>query len=528
MRRLPPDLGHRVLVSTFLALVSGAVSGSQTHAQDTVLEVLVEQIAGANIYLRGGTDDGISANDTLTVLNDAGDQVEGALFVISATATRSVVSFLADPFPLTRGTLLGIRVGPTSLAEGDTNEPGRPDTITEDSPPRAYPTVTGRLSLQLNTLGSTTKWLSNEEVSVDRRFTTPAVGLRLSVKDLPGGLEFQSNLRGSYRYSPDDLVQPAHSIRVYQTSLNKSFDRVPLQIQLGRFYNRYETYSGYWDGLLLRYGGRRFGAGVIAGYEPTRANEGFSTSLPKYTAFVDFSHLGERVGYYSDVSFHQQLPEEDLPDQTFFGWSQTLTIARTRVGTDVQVNRDTDSDTWSVTRLHANGSVPLNSRVSLLGRYAFDKPVYRYGSLQLPSFERQQASVGFRYWDRAGNASILVATNRFNEGDRSYSVSSSFGISRTRFLDLGFFGAGTLWLQEETRALNLLGGIDRVFGRVQTRASYRFYGTVGANSTLQSHTVDAALVLPLGSRTFSTITARIQRGRNQTSNGLFVSLWTSF
>jgi len=119
-------------------------------------------------------------------------------------------------------------------------------------------------------------------------------------------------------------------------------------------------------------------------------------------------------------------------------------------------------------------------------------------------------------------------TNRVNQGDYSYSVSSHFRVSRTRIMELGFHGAGTIWLLEDTRVVDLLAGIDRDIGRVQARASYRLYETVGTTSTFLTHTVDAGLVFPLGNRMFSTINARLQQGQNLSANSIFVNIWTSF
>ena len=100
--------GHFASILALSMLLSGFGDAS-VHAQEAPLGVLVEQIAGGSIYLRAGTDDGISVNDTLLVLDESGDRIIGALLVVSATASRSVVSFLADPFSLTRGTMLSIR-----------------------------------------------------------------------------------------------------------------------------------------------------------------------------------------------------------------------------------------------------------------------------------------------------------------------------------------------------------------------------------------------------------------------------------
>ncbi len=516
--------------SLALVLVASGTCVTVTAAQQTQLEVLVEQIAGNSIYLRAGTTDGISVDDTLTVYDPETNRRIGSLLVTGATSSRAVVSFLADPFPLTRGTVLSIQIGSSPELEERVEEPAARTAQSDpvESAPTSYPSASGRLYLQFNTLGSTTSWASNEDVSIARRFTTPSLGLRLRVKDLPGGFEFTSNVRGAYRHSTNDVVDPAHSMRVYQASFHKSFERVPVQVQFGRFYSRYEVYSGYWDGVLLRYGSKGFGAGVLAGFEPRRANEGISTDIPKYTAFVDFSHNGERVGYFSDLSVHRRNPGDGLLTETSLGWSQRLTVGRSRLGTDLQVHRDPDGNTLSLTRLHTNGSVPLTRRVSLLGRYAFDRPNYRFSSPQLFSYERWQAGLGIRYWDRGGSASVHVMTNRVNQGDYSYSVSSHFRVSRTRIMELGFHGAGTIWLLEDTRVVDLLAGIDRDIGRVQARASYRLYETVGTTSTFLTHTVDAGLVFPLGNRMFSTINARLQQGQNLSANSIFVNIWTSF
>jgi hypothetical protein len=345
---------------------------------------------------------------------------------------------------------------------------------------------------------------------------------------LPGDLEFTTNLRGAYRYSSDDLVDPEQSVRVYQLSLAKSFISVPFQFQAGRFYNRFENYSGYWDGLLLHYGERGLGFGVAAGFQPERANEWFSTELPKYAAFVDFNHVGESVSYYTDVSVHHMKPSSDLATRTFFGWAQRLTVGRARLATDVQVDRKGQTDKWNVTRLYASGSVPIAGRLSLHARYALDEPLLLSDSINLLPFKRQQGNAGISYWARGGRFNLDVTANRVNGRDPTYTVSSSFSLNETRVLGLGFNGAGSYWTFEGRKAVNLLGGINRSFGRVQTRASYQLYRTESAINEFTTHNIDFGLLFPLSRRLYSTIQGRVQRGDNQSANSIFLNLWMSF
>jgi len=520
----------RLLASTLLCWSSLAMMTETASAQESRIAVLVEQLAGANVYLRAGTADGITVNDTLLVYDESGERYLGALLVISATSTRAVVTFAGDPFLLTRGTTVLVALeGFAAVADspGPVATPGQ-SSRARQAPTGYPPQVSGRLSMQFNALETTTRWLSNEEISVDRSFATPALGLRLAVSHLPGDIEFSTNLRGAYRYSSNDLVDPAQSVRVYQLSLRKSFKSVPFQFQAGRFYNRFETYSGYWDGLLLHYGERGLGFGVAAGFQPKRANEWFSTELPKYTAFVDFNHVGESVSYYTDVSFHHMKPSNDLANRTFLGWSQRLTVGRTRLATDVQVDRNSQTDKWTVTRLYASGSVPIAGRLSLHARYAMDEPLLMLDTINLLSFKRQQGSAGVGYWAPGGSFNLDVRANRVDDRDPTYTISSSFSLSETRVLGLGFNGAGSYWTFEGAKAVNLVGGISRRFGRVQTRASYQLYRTESTINTLSTHNVDFGLMFPLARRLYSTIQARVQRGENQNANSIFVNMWMSF
>jgi hypothetical protein len=365
---------------------------------------------------------------------------------------------------------------------------------------------------------------------VERQFATPALGLRLTATHLPGDLKFTTNLKGSYRYSSADLVQPSQSIRIYQVGLEKSFDGVPIQFQIGRFYNRFETFSGYWDGLLLHYGERGLGMGAIAGFQPERANEGPNSTLPKYSVFVDFNQAGQTTRYYANISFHQVLPRDDSPNRTFVGWSQRLTVGAVRLGSDLQVDHDTESASWSVARLHANATVPLVQGLSLRARYALDRPLSQFSLIALDriSFKRQQGNAGISYWARGGSFNLDVTANRFNENDITYTYSASFNLSRTPLAGLGLFGAASYWTVTSTKAANLYAGLNRSFGVVQARASYQLYRTESTNNILLAHTGEAGLMFPISQRVFWTLQARLQRGKHQTANSIFVNLWTNF
>ncbi len=513
-----------VAIGFVVAALGLLAAGAQ--AQEQGLRAVIEQIAGSDVYLSVGSDAGLAASDTVQVYRDADGEYLGALRVVAVSATRSVVTFLDRPFPLTRGVVVQLRF---TAAPAPVAAPVAEATAPTSLPvARSGPRVRGRFSLDFNGMQSITRWVSNVEERAERRFVTPSMSLRLVATQLPGGFTFETTGRATYRYSDPAIVQPDLSVRVYQLSIAKEFDNAPIQFRLGRFYNPYELYSGYWDGALLRVGGRGFGVGVVAGFQPDRANEGPSTDLPKYTAFADYSLGRGAVRYSGDLSVHQVKPKGDLLDHTFAGWSQALRVGAVRLTSDLQVDRDPELSEWKITRARVTGAIPVARGFTLNGRYAHDRPYYLFRTTDLLPFARDQVGGGFDYF--GGNASfrVDVTANQFEGGDWSMAYGGSVGLQRTGILGLGLNVGGTYWTLNNTTALQAFGDLTRRFGRVDVRGSYQFYRTAWDPRTAVTHTGALSLVVPLGARVYTMLQARTQQGANLVSNSIQFSLWTSF
>jgi hypothetical protein len=519
MRRLGP-----LPLAIGLAAALLALAAPRAEAQDQGLRAVIEQIAGSDVYLSVGSEAGLAASDTVQAYRDGDGEYLGALRVVAVSASRSVVTFLDRPFPLTRGTVLQLRftAAPAAAPAAAAAAPA------VQTPTRSGPRVRGRFSLDFNGMQSTTTWMSNVEERVERRFASPSMSLRLVATQLPGGLTFETTGRATYRYSDPEIVQPDLSVRVYQVSIAKEFDNAPIQFRLGRFYNPYELYSGYWDGALLRVGGRGFGVGVVAGFQPDRANEGPSTDLPKYTAFADYAVGRRTVRYTGDLSFHQVRPKGAYLDHTFAGWSQALRVGGFRLASDLQVDRDPELSEWKLTRARVTAAVPLARGFTLNGRYVHDRPYFLFRTTDLLPFARDQVGGGFDWF--GGNASFRadVTANRFDEGGWSMSYGGSFGFQRTGILGLGLNAGGTYWTLEGSTALQAFGDLTRRFGRVDVRGSYQFYRTEWDPTVVVTHTGGLSLTVPLGARVYTMLQARTQQGANLVSNSIQFSLSTSF
>lgn len=497
--------------------------GPAAHAQQG-LDVVVEFIAGSNLYISAGTASGLSTDDTLLVYTEADGVLLGAFVVVSATRERAVVAFVGSPFPATRGKTLYVVPGrpfvalpPPPVAQAERRRPRRSS--------KTGTRISGRLSLDVNALRTRSEAPEIGVEPTDRTFTTPTTRLRATVSNLPGGLRFQVNMRASTRYSSIEQVQRTESFRVYQASVERDWKGA--QFRLGRFYNRYETYSGYWDGFLLHFGGDGFGIGGAVGFQPERSNELFSDELPKYMMFVNAGHRGRSVRYATAISFNEIRPRNGLLNHRYVGWSQRLQVGGFQLSQNIQVDRDPTTSKWVVTQLLARSAIPLARRVDLRVRYALRQPYSITLLDNLITTRRDQASVGLSFWLGNGSLRADVTANQVRGKSRSYTYAGSFSFPRTPLLGLGISSSISYWALEETKAVYLSGAVSRTFGRVHSRASYYRYRTDGFTTVL-THTGQFSITFPLTKRLYSSLRGQIQRGENLNSNNMYAGFWLNF
>lgn len=632
-------------------------------AQQERLSVIVEYVAGANLYLDAGADDGIRANDTLQVYSGTESVPLGDFVVISSSSDRAVVTFADRPFSVTRGDVLIITLDSGSPARGrdlligrvqlqpvnrsgasadivitdngsvlsvrgtanglspgvqyvmrgygegstargrDACLPGDDDmsyslgTWTVDSagnatltnalsqenyvpsielrtiglrdaatdfalvacgaietnplplfgrspqpqppaasPPRVSPAaadrgdprsleVNGRVALDLSVLESST---GSGLDPVDRRFTTPTARLRLAVANLPGGFTFNTNLRAAYHHTTGAEIAASQSLRIYQASLAKAFQGFPLQLEAGRFYSPFETFSGYWDGLLVHLGTRGIGLGFAAGFEPQNSNEAFSTALPKYTAYANLQQRSRTFSYWADFSFHVQRPRTNLVEHDFFGFSQRLRWQRFSLSHRMRVDKDPATRVWRITQFDVRTGVPLGRRITVLGQVSRLQPYYIWRIEQPIGPARDRATIGMNYALFSGTLGFDVTANRLEEEDISYTYAGHYSFPRTALLGLGFSGTASYWKRENITTLYLSQGIRRAFGGLQTQASYQRYMTTSATTSVVTHGIDASFLVPIARRLFFTLEVRLQRGADLNSDNLYTGFWVSF
>ena len=534
----------RALRTLAVMVCLGSVSAQRISAQDAPLDAQVEQIAGSDIYLGVGTDLGVGPGTLLVVLGAEDEEEAGRLRVIEATSSRSITTFVGTPFPVTRGATLRLRIEATAdgpppaapagaAAVGAAGETPAVRATSSSSSPSSRtstgPRISGSLGLSFDARETTTSWDEYDIEEVDRQFSTPTVSLRFGAAELPGGLDFRTNLRASYRSSTDDIVQPQDFVRVYSLELRKDFGLV--QASLGRLYNPYEPMSGYFDGAYVHVGGREgFGGGVAAGIRPSRENGGISDSIPKYSAFANYSDRSGSLRYDAAVSFTQEMPKSDLlSNHSYAGLTQTLRAGPVRLRHSMTVDRDPTDDSWRVSRFLLGASVPIAGGLAAHARYSLREP-YRVESVVPMTYRRDRGNLGLTYSFSGSIVGADVTANDVTEDGigKSWTYSGWFSVPRTSLWELGFTGNASYRDRDGDRIVYVVPGLTRRFGPTFARLTYTYYRTDEPAAAFTTHSGDLSVDFPLARRLRGTLAGRIQRGAQLDANSIYVSVWWAF
>ena len=355
--------GARRLLVALSVVAAGAPASGAVTAQETgqdPLTVRVDGLAGTSVYVRAGRDRGLEPGTVLLVRRDEGEALVGRLVVESVTRERALLSFAGAPFPLTRGEVLhlGVVTDADVASEDPPEAGGRSETRGAGAPyregrrtsvAREGMTVAGTVHLELSALESVTEWGAPDRRSDTRTFATPAVRLRTELTGLPGGARGEVHVRLAHRAADPTDVDPATSVRIYSASVEGSFlDGGSLGARLGRFRNPHDSFTGYWDGLLLRWGGRDLGVGAAVGFQPELWNEAPSSATPKAAVFVDARREVGGGRWRGELVASEARPD-GLPTHRFLGLTQSLALPGVALSARFRGDRDPEGG-WALTR----------------------------------------------------------------------------------------------------------------------------------------------------------------------------------
>ncbi len=524
----------------WLPLLVLALVATAAVAQEHRVGVQVETIAGTNVYLSAGTDSGFMAGDTLIVFRD--DRPVGRLIVVSATTTRSVVTFADAVFPLTRGDRLTVVAAAPPMAEPEAAPtdslvmPERERVSIFDQSAAPFPSasspdpvrLTGRLQFGTNTLWSSTSPFGGGDART-RTFATPFVGMRGRLTGLPGGLGVNVNGRLSYRYRSEGSFEEPTDLRLYQASVERDIGLV--RVEAGRFYNEYDRYSGYLDGVSLHVGSQTAGAGITAGVQPERADGLFSTTLPKYTVFGHYRIEPDPLRVEVRAVAGQVLPQIDgLVSRTFFGLTHRTSGKGFSVSTDLLVDEDPATGDLAFSRLGVNGSVNLARGLRLRGRYQQRRPYILFESLQVlrDQSERIGAGISYRLPQRTFGGTVVradIASASSGDLPASLTVSGGGTVPRLPIAEIGLNVNASVWTRGRRESVYASASLTRSFGRINGSLGYRYQQTPLLDTSLITHGIEGALQVPLRSGVALTMQGSAAFGETVSNARLYTGLW---
>ncbi|MEQ1858077.1 MAG: hypothetical protein ABL963_16605, partial [Longimicrobiales bacterium] len=511
-----------------------AILGSPIEGQGVVrVPATVDYVGTDGLYLTVGGEQGAARGDTLDVFADSlATESIARVLLTSVTRRRSVARVLAGSERLTLGATLFIPLTTPEVATAPVST--SPSAPTASQPVRPQPDgggplLAGRLALDFDARETRTQWTGDLAGEARRRFATPTTRLSFQASRLPGGVVLRANLRASYRY--DELIAgpPPLSLRAYELSATKSF-RAPLVVMLGRFANPYERFSAYWDGVLVRVGrDSGVGVGAVAGYEPERHDEGFATTLPKVTGFVDYSGGGRTWRYDTDLSLHFLRPA-GAPDRSYAGWSQRISLGAFDLSQRIRVEGGLDGRAWSLSDVRLRVGLDAFGPVRVRGTYGRARAASALpvggsatpGALVGPT--REEASVGLDIDGKRGVASLDAARTRRDDAAAGWSISSILGL---KVADGGLSVSGQRWWRGDAESFSLSPAVDATISGLDGHLGYRFYRTDAGRGIVTSHTALLQVGVDLSQVLHLSLRGERQWGPQLSGNALRLSVWRS-
>ncbi|NNF58578.1 MAG: hypothetical protein HKN04_10070 [Rhodothermaceae bacterium] len=371
---------------------------------------------------------------------------------------------------------------------------------------------------------------------MDRTFTQPFATLRAAVDDLPGGLHLDAHLRAAYRSAdPFPLDRPT-DVRVYSLGIEKAFTTLPLTVTAGRFYNRYDRFSGYWDGLNLHVGDREQGVGVAAGFQPSRTDASPSGDLPKYTVFGHRAFAVEGARVDAVLLAGQVRPRNDsMQTRTFIGAQQTAHARGFALSTEALLDQDPETGEWTFSRLNARINTTISDGLRLRAYARSSRSYLFFGEQQTLLDRTTRFGGGATLLLRSGplpNTALRADLSTATAEGRPSTLTASGGLSIPRIpsTGVGLSANATVWTRDEVtgtqRGLYGSAGLTRSFGSLYARLGYRYQQsplTVG--EALVTHGLEALVQVPITRRLAFTMQASTNLSDRISSTRIYSALW---
>jgi hypothetical protein len=292
--------------------------------------------------------------------------------------------------------------------------------------------------------------------------------------------------------------------------------------------NRFEPSAGYWDGLLLSRRLGRVELGAAFGFEPDRYDEGFSATLPKYSAHIRAQPLLGTVRWQTTASITQLQPANDWLSHTYVNLEQDLQVRTLSIRQDAQIDRNPDRTNWIVSRLRLRSDFRPSAQWSISANYSIRQPYAYWRTQGLFSSRRDQASIGVDYRGAGFGIGLSATSNAFESVRRSYSYSVRFLLDRIPYAGVSITLSGSYWTWGATATRYATATFSRKLGPARLRLLYSLYSVDLYRDVLTTHTGGLSAQFVLSRRLQISTDWRTTLNRDYTNNNLYLNIRLAF
>jgi hypothetical protein len=421
-------------------------------AQTDSLRTTVSRVQGRGVYVQH-SGVGWVRGDTLNLVSATSG--EARVRVAGKASETLLLAWLNAPLDLQVDeivTLFGPRREPEALDETLSTDREERESIMEGVGTRTSTSAVKRLRISGMLNSSVTasyadlggRFTSNRSSS--RTYATPVSSLRMRIEGLPGQTQFLLNVRGSRRFSSEQISGQAGSLRLYEMKVLRSPPSTRLSFEAGRFRERHTPSGGYLDGASAAFEVGHASIGVAAGFEPERYNQSFQTNLYKVAAFADWSKRHKGGSTSLSTSFMRIDGDNLASPFSLISVEQKSRLGEIRLSTSLQLDHAPGLSNWEVSRLYVRASTSLTKSISINGRFGQRKyfkywiPDGRYSS------NKEQVSAGIQFSRTPHFVSINLSSNAYSGSARSNSISTSIR-TQPKWLPFTFSNSSNVWMR---------------------------------------------------------------------------------
>ena len=523
---------RKLAIIAFWALLTQSSDVAVAQTLTDSLTTTVSRVQGRGLYVRHS---GVAwiRGDTLTLVSEL--KGEGRVRVAGKASGTLLLAWLSSPLTLEveeEVMLIGPRRIAPDVSEAEQGDDDRESILagetsvavtTAKRPVRVSGMFNSSLSATYSDLSG--RFTSNRSAS--RTYATPVSSLRMRIEGLPGQTQLRFNVRGSRRFSSEDIVGQAGSVKLYEMKIMRQPSSSRLSVEAGRFRERHTAAGGYLDGASASFDIGKGSIGVAGGFEPERYNQSFQTDMHKLVAFADWNtrHPG---GTTSLSTSFMRIDGGTLPSPfSLVSVEQKSRFNDLRISTSLQLDHAPIQNSWKLSRLYVRASTPISPSLSVNGRYG----KRQYFTYWLPngrySSEKEQVSVGFQLSRSPHFVSVNLSSNSFSGSERSNSVSASIR-TRPRWLPFAFSNTSNVWKRANNTTFYNASSFQREIKGVTFGLEYSLLAVDMVGPLSLSHIAGVSARVSFEKWGYLSIRERTHIGSSLTSSTLYLNYGIGF